>query len=255
MTVYPNVKINLGLSILRKRPDGFHDIETLFIPYFGLRDELEIVPSSGSRDSIVIEGGDWAPESDLSFRAVGLLREDFSFPAVDIRLKKNVPAGAGLGGGSSDAAFVLRAVNGMFSLGLDDDSLAGYAARLGSDCSFFVYNRPMIGEGRGEKLSDFDFDPSRFRIEVRVPEAVHVSTKEAYSRVVPRDRCPGRIPLRQALALPPEQWKDALVNDFEPSVFALYPSVEDEKRRFYEEGAIYASMSGSGSAVFGIFVR
>lgn len=253
MTVYPNVKINLGLSVLRKRPDGFHDIETLFVPYFGLLDELEILPSSDGGDSMVLEGGNWAPESDLSFRAVRMLREDFSFPGLNIRLRKNAPAGAGLGGGSSDAAFALRAVNDMFSLGLDDAGLAAYASRLGSDCAFFVYDRPMLGEGRGEVLTDFSLSLDGFRIEVRIPKGVHVSTREAYSRVVPRDCCPGKVPLREALSLPPEEWKDALVNDFEPSVFALYPEVEAEKQRLYDEGAVYASMSGSGSSVFGIF--
>lgn len=253
MTVYPDVKINLGLCILRKRPDGFHDIETLFVPYDGLRDELEILPSSGASDSIVLEGGDWNPESDLSFRAVRLLREDFDFPPVSIRLRKNAPAGAGLGGGSSDAAFALKTVNSMFSLGLGDDALARYASRLGSDCAFFVYDRPMFGEGRGEILTAFDISLENFRVEVRIPEGVHVRTTEAYSRVVPREYSAGRMPLREALSLPPEEWKNVLVNDFEPSVFALYPAVEAEKRRFYEQGAVYASMSGSGSAVFGLF--
>lgn len=254
MKAYPNVKINLGLSVLRKRPDGYHDIETLFVPFFGLRDELEILPCPGGEDSISLEGGDWNPRSDLSFRAVQLLRRDFDFPPLSISLKKNVPAGAGLGGGSSDAAFALRLVNEMFSLGLDDSRLAAYAAELGSDCAFFVYDRPMLGEGRGERLTDFSLDLENLRIELRMPEGVHVSTREAYSRVVPREKdAAGRMPLREALALPVEQWKDALVNDFEASVFALYPAVEAEKRRLYEQGAVYASMSGSGAAVFGIF--
>lgn len=253
MKAYPNVKINLGLNILRKRPDGYHDIETLFVPYFGLRDELEINPAASGKDSMTLEGGDWDPECDLSFRAVKLLREDFDFPAVDMRLVKRSPAGAGLGGGSSDAAFALRAVNEMFSLGVDDAALAGYAARLGSDCAFFIYNRPMFGEGRGETLSDFSLVLEDFRIELRIPEGVHVSTAEAYSKVVPREYSPERMPLREVLSLPVESWKDALVNDFEPSVFAAWPQVGAEKRRLYDEGAVYASMSGSGSAVFGLF--
>ena len=253
MKAYPNVKINLGLNILRKRPDGYHDLETLFVPYSGLRDELEISLSSSGEDSMILVGGGWNPESDLSFRAVKLLRGDFVFPAVDVRLVKHSPAGAGLGGGSSDAAFALRMVNEMFSLGLDAPALAEYASRLGSDCAFFIYNRPMLGEGRGEVLSDFSLDLDEFRIELRVPEGVHVSTRDAYSRVVPREYSAGRPPLREVLALPVEKWKDLLVNDFEPSVFAAWPQVEAEKRRFYDEGAVYASMSGSGSAVYGIF--
>ena len=254
MKAYPNVKINLGLSILRKRPDGYHDIETLFVPFHGLRDELEILPCGGPDDRIVLEGGDWAPQSDLTLKAVKLLRRDFDFPSVEIRLHKRAPAGAGLGGGSSDASFALRMVNDMFALGLDEVSMAAYASELGSDCPFFIYNRPMTGEGRGEILSDYALDLEAWRIEVRIPEGVHVSTGDAYSRVVPRDRgLGGRMPLREALALPVERWREVLVNDFEPSVFALWPQVEAEKRRFYEEGAVYASMSGSGSSVFGIF--
>lgn len=256
MKAYPNVKINLGLSILRKRPDGYHDIETLFVPYHGLRDELEIEVCDGPCDRISLEGGGWDPQSDLSMKAVKLLRRDFDFPPVEVRLRKHAPAGAGLGGGSSDAAFALRMLNDMFSLGLGDASLAAYAAELGSDCPFFIYNRPMTGEGRGEILSDYALDLEGWRIEVRIPEGVHVSTRDAYSRVVPRECEPGgRMPLREALALPVERWREALVNDFEPSVFALWPQVEAEKRRFYEEGAVYASMSGSGSSVFGIFRR
>lgn len=254
MKAYPNVKINLGLSILRKLPDGYHDIETLFVPYHGLHDELEILPCDGSGDRIVLEGGSWDPQSDLTLKAVKLLRRDFDFPPVEIRLVKHAPAGAGLGGGSSDASFALRMVNNMFSLGLDDSGLAAYASELGSDCPFFIYNRPMTGEGRGEILNDYALDLEAWRIEVRIPEGVHVSTRDAYSRVVPREREPGgRMPLREALALPVERWREVLVNDFEPSVFARWPQVEAEKRRFYEEGAVYASMSGSGSSVFGIF--
>ena len=245
MKAYPNVKINLGLNILRKRPDGYHDLETLFVPYSGLRDELEISLSASGEDSMTLVGGGWNPESDLSFRAVKLLRGDFVFPAVDVRLVKHSPAGAGLGGGSSDAAFALRMVN----------DLAEYASRLGSDCAFFIYNRPMLGEGRGEVLSDFSLDLDEFRIELRVPEGVHVSTRDAYSRVVPREYSAGRPPLREVLALPVERWKDLLENDFEPSVFAAWPQIEALKRRFYDEGAVYASMSGSGSAVYGIFRR
>ena len=253
MKAYPNVKINLGLNILRKRPDGYHDLETLFVPYFGLRDELEIGLSASGEDSITLVGGGWNPESDLSFRAVKLLRGDFVFPAVDVRLVKHSPAGAGLGGGSSDAAFALRMVNEMFSLGLDAPALAEYASRLGSDCAFFIYNRPRPGERRGEGLSDFSLDLQAVRVELCVPEGVHVSTRDAYSRVVPREYSAGRPPLREVLALPVERWKGLLENDFEPSVFAAWPQVEAEKRRFYDEGAVYASMSGSGSAVYGIF--
>ena len=249
MLVYPNVKLNLGLSVLRKRQDGYHDIETLFIPYFGMSDELEIVKSDKLR-FVPSENVTW--EDDLTLRAYALLKADFDLPPVEIRLNKRSAVGAGLGGGSADAAFTLMALTNMFQLGLEDWQLADYAACLGSDCSFFIYNRPMFGEGRGDVLTDYDIDLSGYDIRVEVPEGVHVSTSEAYSRVIPRERL-ALPPLREALRYPVEMWPDVLFNDFESSVFPIYPAVEALKRRFYDEGAVYASMSGSGSAVFGLF--
>jgi 4-diphosphocytidyl-2-C-methyl-D-erythritol kinase len=249
MVVYPNVKLNLGLSVLRKRQDGYHDIETLFIPYFGMTDELEIVKSDKLR-FVPSENVTW--EDDLTLRAYALLKADFDLPPVEIRLNKRSAVGAGLGGGSADAAFTLMALTNMFQLGLEDWQLADYAACLGSDCSFFIYNRPMFGEGRGDVLTDYDIDLSDYEIRVEVPEGVHVSTSEAYSRVIPRERL-ALPPLREALRYPVEMWPDVLFNDFESSVFPIYPAVEALKQRFYDEGAVYASMSGSGSAVFGLF--
>lgn len=256
MLLYPNVKINLGLSVLRKRPDGFHDLETLFVPYFGLKDELEVLPSTRPDSSIELIGGDWDPSTDLSFRALRLIEEDFDIPSTHLRLNKRTPVGAGLGSGSADAAFTLRALNELYELNLSDATLASYAARLGSDCAFFIYNRPMIGEGRGEILKDYHIDLSRYEIKVEVPNGIKVSTKEAYSGVMPRDRqTKARAPLTVALELPIELWKGELVNDFEDSVFPQYPQIAELKQSFYDKGAIYASMSGSGSAVFGIFEK
>ena len=250
MITHPNVKLNLGLNVLRKRPDGFHDLETLFIPYDGFSDELEITAiTDGKGAGIELIGGDWNPLSDLSWRAYGLLKEDFDLPPVKIRLVKHNPVGAGLGGGSADAAFTLKTLNSMFSLGLSENELAAYAARLGSDCAFFIFNRPMFGEGRGEILTPFDIDLSRYEIRVEIPAGVAVSTKEAYSGIVPR--C-GRD-LREVLSKPVSEWKELLVNDFEETVFRLHPEIATLKRRFYDEGAVYAAMSGSGSAVFGLF--
>lgn len=249
MLVYPNVKINLGLSVLRKRSDGYHDIETLFVPYFGMTDVLEIVPSDKLR-FVPSDNVTW--EDDLTLRAYHLLKANFDLPPVEIRLQKRSAVGAGLGGGSADAAFTLMALTDMFHLGLEDWQLADYAACLGSDCSFFIYNRPMFGEGRGDILMDYDINLSDFEIRVEVPEGVHVSTSEAYSRVIPRERL-ALPPLREALRYPVEMWPDVLFNDFESSVFPLYPAVEALKKRFYDEGAVYALMSGSGSAVFGLF--
>lgn len=250
----PNVKLNLGLDVLRKRPDGFHDLETLFIPYFGISDVLEIERSDSF--SISIDRCDWDPMKDLTVRAYGLLRDEFGLPPVSIRLEKHSPVGAGLGGGSSDAAFTLKMLNEMFQLGLSDGRLSAYAARLGSDCAFFIYNRPMFGEGRGEILSPFQLDLEAYDIRVEVPAGVAVSTAEAYRGVLDAKLAAAdavRIPLREALARPVEQWKDCLCNDFERTVFPQHPEIAALKNRFYDEGAVYAAMSGSGSSVFGIF--
>lgn len=280
MITNPNVKINLGLNVLRKREDGFHDLETLFVPYMGISDTLEIVVGDDySRTSAAIfgkyapdmiaqgisedgklmitiarkEGVDWDPLKDLTAKAYGILAEDFDMPAVKIFLEKTSPVGAGLGGGSSDAAFALKMLNGLCGLELSDDQLASYAARLGSDCAFFVYNRPMIGEGRGEILSSYDL-PSleEYDLQVLTPEGVAVSTKDAYGGI--RPHLP-EVPLRDALKLPVEKWDGVLVNDFEETVFAKYPELAAIKRSLYDSGAVYASMSGSGSALFALYRR
>lgn len=275
MTVYPNPKLNLGLEILRKRPDGYHDLETLFIPCDAFKDELTI--EKADEFTIEIEGCDWDPQNDLTAKAWRLMRDSYGIGPVSIRMKKGIPVGAGLGGGSADAAFALICLSEIFGLGLSDDELAGLAAKLGSDCAFFIYNRPMFGSGRGEILEDFPIDLSGYQIRVDIPEGVHVSTREAYSGIVPRDTAAGRVSapsgfgsrkgrgptewggslgaetLSAALRRPVEEWKECVVNDFEKSVFALYPQISALKERFYSEGAVYAAMSGSGSSVFGLF--
>ena len=323
--VRTNVKLNLGLSVLRRRPDGYHDLETLFIPYHGFGDDLEINEAAefsadikqlrypgrqafspqtrldgaaASPDVMAAHAShsspapaenlapcSWDPMSDLTVRAYDLLRTDFNLPPVAIRLVKGAPVGAGLGGGSADGAFALRMLSELFGLGLSDDALAAYAARLGSDCPFFIYNRPMIGEGRGEVLTPFDIDLSAWEIRVEVPAGISVSTREAYSGVTPRESRPAAGPsnrsscpspatgnpvpssipretapdspmsLREALSQPVEEWRRCLLNDFEPSVFAAHPALAALKASFYASGATYASMSGSGSAIFGLFPR
>lgn len=308
MVVHPNVKVNLGLSVIRKRPDGFHELETLFAPYFGISDTLEIILGDGwsetsashfarysedqlaqaiSEDGKVMitiarrEGVDWDPLKDLTVKAYQLLAEDFELKPVKIFLEKTSPVGAGLGGGSADAAFALRVLDGLFALGLSDESLAAYAARLGSDCAFFIYNRPMLGRGRGEILEPFSLEgidlsgndsacavpvgpsesentglgASNYLLKVIVPDGIAVSTAEAYRGITPREAmadCP-YIPLMDALEKPVEEWKDALVNDFETTVFAAHPELAAIKQSLYDSGAIYASMSGSGSALFAIY--
>lgn len=251
MKTFPNVKLNLGLDVLRRRPDGYHDIETLFVPYSGFSDCLEIEESASFSIDIVREGGvDWDPLQDLCAKAYRLLSADFHLPPVHISLEKRSPVGAGLGGGSSDAAFTLKMLSEMFSLGLSDACLASYAARLGSDCAFFIYNRPMFGSGRGEILSDFPVDLSGWRTEVVVPTDISVSTADAYRGIVPS--LPS-VSLREALLRPVEEWPGLVKNDFETTVFAKYPALADIKQSLYSRGAVYAAMSGSGSAVFALF--
>lgn len=274
MITHPNVKINLGLNVLRKRPDGFHDLETLFVPYPDIHDVLEIVTGddysrtlAGLRErygtltqaispdgKLMItlarkEGVDWDPLKDLTARAYFLLSEDFALPPMKIFLEKLSPVGAGLGGGSADAAFALRMMAQLSGLSLDNGQLAAYAARLGSDCAFFIYNRPMLGSGRGEILEPYPLELDGYKLDVIIPEGISVSTADAYRGIVPR--MPEK-PLRDVLAQPVESWKEDLKNDFEETVFAKYPQLREVKDKLYREGAVYAAMSGSGSAFFRI---
>jgi 4-diphosphocytidyl-2-C-methyl-D-erythritol kinase len=193
---------------------------------------------------------DWDPLKDLTARAYGLLAEQYKLPPMKIYLEKTSPVGAGLGGGSSDAAFALRMIAELAGLALSDAELAALAARLGSDCAFFIYNRPMLGSGRGEILEPFDIDLSGYRVEVTVPEDIAVSTADAYRGILPQER---EEPLREILARPVEEWKGLLVNDFETTVFAKYPRLAEIKQSLYDAGAVYAAMSGSGSALFAIY--
>lgn len=301
MITNPNVKINLGLNVLRKREDGFHDLETLFVPYFGIKDTLEIIIGDDySRTSAILfskyglsvpasqgsvkpegvfgveteeetapklvqgisedgklmmtiaraEGVDWDPLKDLTAKAYYILAEDFKLPAVKIFLEKTSPVGAGLGGGSADAAFTLKMLNELCDLQLSEEKLAEYASRLGSDCAFFIYNRPMIGEGRGEILTEYEIDLSEYDLQVLTPKGIAVSTKDAYGGI--RPHLP-EVPLKEALAMPVDKWDGALINDFEETVFAKYPELAAIKRSLYDCGAVYASMSGSGSALFALY--
>ncbi len=279
MIAYPNVKLNLGLRVLRRRADGYHDLDTLFIPCEAFHDTLEVITGDDwSRTSAHIqetytggqvaqgispdgklmvtiarkEGVDWKPLKDLAARAYALLGERFDLPPMKVFLEKTSPVGAGLGGGSADAAFALRMMAELAGLDLSDGELAGLAARLGSDCAFFIYNRPMLGSGRGEILEPFDVDLSAYRIEVTVPEGIAVSTADAYRGIVPGVP---ELSLREVLARPVEQWKDLLVNDFETTVFAKPPRLGEIKRSLYAAGAVYAAMSGSGSAMFAFFKK
>ena len=278
MICYPKVKINLGLNVLRRREDGFHDLETLFVPCDQFQDTLEIIPgddysrtvkgleeryrapeslrqaiSPDGKLMITIaraEGVDWEPLEDLTAKAYRLLDKDYKLPPVKIYLEKTSPVGAGLGGGSADAAQALKAISSLFELNLSQRELAARASRLGSDCAFFIYDHPMFGSGRGEILTPMDIDLSPFRIEVVVPEGISVSTADAYRGISPRT--PSKA-LKEILRQSPETWRDELVNDFELTVFQKYPALARFKAELYDRGAVYASMSGSGSALFGLF--
>lgn len=258
MITYPNCKINLGLHVVGKRPDGYHDLETLFVPVMELCDELEITPSATSGSASLQQVGivlDNAPEDNLCMKAWRLLNEEFGIPPVHIRLKKCIPFGAGLGGGSSDAAFTLKMLNGMFSLGLGDKELEHRAARLGADCAFFIQNRPAYATGIGDQLEIFNFQISDYEIKIEIPEGEHVSTKEAYGGLR-RDLFGAKRPdLREAVKRPIEEWRGLIVNDFETSVFPAHPAIAVLKEDMYHRGAHYASMTGSGAAVFGLFAK
>ena len=269
MIVHPNAKLNIGLDVMRKRPDGYHDLESLFVPCPALTDVLEMVEAPKFGIEIIREGrvmdgsaqGDWDPMKDLTVQAYRLLKKECDIPPVRIRLEKRIPVGAGLGGGSADAAFALRALSEMFDLYLPDEMLEIYAAGLGSDCPFFIYNSPMFVTGRGDVLEPFDMPAlDGFDIKVEIPEGVSVSTREAYAGIVPRNLLSTsiageRMPLREALLMPVDRWKEFVSNDFEKTVFSLYPEIAALKESMYVRGAVYASMSGSGSSVFGLFPK
>ena len=309
MIKYPPIKINLGLNVLRKREDGFHDLETLFLESGRFHDTLEIVTGDdysrtmaslaaryGDRGGICdgdipalaqgisengklmitvarAEGVDWDVRKDLCAKAYALLDNDFNLPPAKIFLEKNSPVGAGLGGGSADAAYTLTMLNDICSLGLSTEQLAGYAARLGSDCAFFIFGRPMFGEGRGEVLTPFELavdivdaggtacpctlehpekDRPQYELQIVIPEGISVSTAEAYRGITPAIP---KMRLKDVLARPVSEWKDLLVNDFEATVFKAHPELAAIKQSLYDSGAVYASMSGSGSALFALYER
>ena len=250
MKICPGPKINIGLQVKAKRPDGYHELETLFVPCDAFSDVLELEEAPALQ--VEIPGADWPVEEDLTVRAWQLLRDEFGIPPVRIYLEKHIPVGAGLGGGSSDAAAALKLLNGLFSLGLSDAALARRAALLGSDCAFFIYGTPMLGTGRGEVLEPFPIDLSGYRIVVEMPQGERVSTREAYAGIVPTVP---KLLLREALLSPVAAWKDCVYNDFEATVFPAHPRIAALKAEMYARGAVYAAMSGSGAAVFGLFER
>lgn len=248
MISFPNAKINLGLHITSKRKDGYHEIETCLVP-IPLFDALEMIVDkkpTWSSSGLSIPGD---PKDNLILKAEKLIKKDFQgLPNLSIHLHKNIPMGAGLGGGSADGAFALKLMNNLFDLHLDDFFLEEYAAELGSDCPFFVENTPKIARGRGEILEPIDLSLKGSYL-VLINPGIHVGTKEAYAGVTPG---PPKVKLEEVLA-DRSRWKAELVNDFESSIFKNHPEIAEIKEKMYSAGAYYAAMSGSGSSVFGLF--
>ncbi len=249
MISFANAKINLGLLVTEKRRDGYHNIETVFVPV-KLYDVIELTAAEEVTfrvDGLSIPGGG----SNLCEKAFQMLAADYAIAPVNIHLLKNVPIGAGLGGGSSDAAYVLKMLNEWNKLGLTNEQLKPYAERLGADCAFFLENKPVFASGIGATFEDIALDLSDYFIAIIKPD-IHISTVEAYQCVMPQTPA---LDLKRAIQLPMQEWKYHLVNDFEIGVFERYPKIEKIKHALYEKGAIYAAMSGSGSAVYGIFAE
>lgn len=251
MISFPPCKINLGLNVISRRSDGYHNLETCFYP-IPLTDALEVLPS----EIISFEvSGNTIPgnsSDNLCLKAYRLLQKDLNLPPASIHLHKVIPSGAGLGGGSSDGAHTLRLLNQIFDLKLSSEKLKAYALQLGSDCPFFIDDKPMLGSGRGEVLADISIDLSG-KFLVLIKPHVHVSTAEAYGGVTPVQRATRIKDILERESI--TQWKDRLKNDFEEFIFSKYPVIGDIKENLYQQGALYASMSGSGSAVFGIFEK
>ncbi len=250
MIIFPNAKINIGLHVVERRPDGYHNLETIFYP-IKLKDALEIIAAeefSFESSGIDIPG---RTEDNLCVKGYQLLKKDFDLSPIKIHLHKHIPIGAGLGGGSADAAFFIRLLNQFFSLGLTDELMMDYARKLGADCAFFIKNSPVYAFDKGDEFEPIKLDLSAYTIVLIMPP-VHVSTAEAYSGVKPS---PVKISLMELIQNPIADWKKHIKNDFEETIFKHHPVIRGVKASLYEAGAIYASMSGSGASVFGIFEK
>ena len=252
MITFPNAKINLGLNIVEKRPDGYHNLETIFYPII-LQDALEVnkYTHADVRVHLRVSGNgiDVYPNDNLVVKGFYVIAEDHDLPPVDIHLFKHIPSGAGLGGGSADAAFMLKTLNEKFGLGLSTGTLEEYAARLGADCAFFIRNAPTYAEGIGNVFSPVSLSLKGYQLWLVKPD-IFVSTRDAFSQIKPHR--PERS-LKDTVQLPVEAWKEYMVNDFEESVFPQFPAIGAIKEEMYRQGAVYASMSGSGSSVYGLF--
>lgn len=253
MILFPNAKINLGLHVVSKRPDGFHSIETVFYPV-NWCDALEVIENKQNKKEFEFTHSGLAisgpAEQNLIFKAWELIKQEKALPPVQVHLHKNIPMGAGLGGGSSDAAFFIHLLDSKFNLSLSLEKKISIAKQIGSDCAFFINNHPTYAEGKGDEFSEIQLDLSTYYIVVVYPN-IHSNTKDAYGALVPKKPLNELKEIINSTAI--EKWKDQLVNDFETPIFKKYPAIEELKNTLYTLGALYASMSGSGSAVFGIF--
>ena len=252
MVVFPNAKINLGLRITSKRPDGYHNLDTVFYP-IELRDVLEVlkVPNNHGA-SIVITGKEiqGPAEKNLCLKAYQLIKEDHpEISGIQIHLHKHIPLGAGMGGGSSDGASMVRLLNSLFNLGLSEEKMSKYALKLGSDCPIFIKNKPCYATGRGELLEEINIDFSKYYLLIVSP-GIHVSTADAFEKIIPNTSIKT---CKEIVQIPIEKWKDHLINDFEKTVCESHPILKSIKEKLYNMGAIYASMTGTGSTLFGIF--
>jgi 4-diphosphocytidyl-2-C-methyl-D-erythritol kinase len=251
MVAFPNCKINIGLNILSKREDGYHNLQTIFFP-LTIKDVVEIIEYDGTEEIQFSSSGihvPGKPENNLCMKAYYLLKKDFALPHIQMHLHKTIPMGAGLGGGSADAAFALQLLNSKFSLNITVEKLLEYALQLGSDCPFFLINQPCLGTGRGEILEPVELNLSDYKIFVINP-GIHISTSLAFSQISIGGNTED---LRQLISRPIKDWKATFINDFEKPVFEIYPEIDQIKNKLYQQGALYASMSGSGSTVYGIF--
>ena len=252
MISFPNCKINIGLNIIGKRIDGFHNIETVFYP-LTLCDALEILPATNDplKDQFSLQGMemDGDSEQNLCMKALRLMQNERSIQPMKIVLMKKIPVGAGLGGGSSDAAYTLKMLNDYSSAGYSNEQLIGMSSKLGSDCAFFIINKPVFASGKGDQMTPVLLSLAGYTIVIIKPP-VFVSTSEAYSGTTP---VVSERSLKELIQLPVSEWRDVIKNDFEKTIFMNHPEIAGIKQKMYDIGAVYASMSGSGSSVFGIF--
>lgn len=252
MITFPNAKINLGLNVVEKRPDGYHNLETVFYP-INLQDALEVnrLENADAPYRLRVSGAtlDGSPEDNLVVKTYNLLNDVYHLPPVDIHLFKHIPTGAGLGGGSADCAFMIKTLNEKFRLGLSIGEMEAYAARLGADCAFFIQNQPVFATGTGNVFERIRLSLADYRLVLVKPD-ISVSTREAYAHIRPHRP---EVTLKEIVRRPVEEWKECMKNDFEESVFQAHPEIAAIKDKLYDIGAAYASMTGSGSAVYGLF--